>query len=98
MMTKFKDSLLAGSLAGLIGPILGILIFYFYNFAGQNFLDFMQLSAEKRLLSPLLSLCAVINLGVFYLFIRVDYLSSAKGVILSTFLYGLAIVVIKFVL
>jgi len=55
------------------------------------------MAAAQNLLSPLLSLCAVINLGVFFLFIKINYLQTARGIILSTFLYGLLIVGLKFV-
>lgn len=93
---KLKDHLLLGIPAGLIGPVVGILSFYYYKFSHAPLVDFFTMASEKNLLSPLLSLCAVINLGIFYLFIRVDYLYSARGVIFSTFIYGLIIIAMKF--
>lgn len=93
---KLKDHILLGIPAGLIGPVLGVLGFYFYKFNQSPFMDFFSMAAEKNLLSPLLSLCAIINLGIFYLFIQANYLYSARGVILSTFVYGLVIIGMKF--
>jgi hypothetical protein len=55
------------------------------------------MAARENLLSPLLSLCAIINLGVFFMFIRINHLHSARGVILSTFIYGVTIVALKFI-
>jgi hypothetical protein len=95
---KLKDHLILGIIAGLLGPSLGILGFYLVNFSSEGFLAFLILSVEGKLLSPLLSLCAVINLGVFYLFLHFNYLYAARGVILSTLIYGVCIVVLKFVL
>lgn len=95
---KLKDSMLLGIPAGLLGPTLGILIFYFINFTGDSFSAFIDASVKEKLLSPLLSLSAVINLGIFYLFIHFEYYYAARGVILSTLLYGLVIVILKFVL
>jgi hypothetical protein len=95
---KIKDSLLVGIPAGLLGPTLGILIFYFANFTDDSLATFIELSVKEKMLSPLLSLCAVINLGIFYLFLQFEYYYSARGVILSTLLYGLVIVVLKFVM
>ncbi len=95
---KLKDSMIIGVIAGLLGPTLGILIFYFSNFSDQAFGDFLHVSVSQKLLSPLLSLCAIINLGIFYLFLQFDYLYTARGIILSTLIYGLTIVVLKFVL
>jgi hypothetical protein len=94
---KLKDSLILGILAGLIGPVVGVLVFYFVNFSNSEFSSFFRMAAAQNLLSPLLSLCAVINLGVFFLFIRVNHLYSARGIIISTFLYGLIIIGLKFV-
>ena len=93
---KLKDHLLLGIPAGLIGPIIGILCFYYYKFSHAPLMEFFNMASEKNLLSPLLSLCAVINLGIFYLFIQANYLYSARGVILSTFVYGLMIIAMKF--
>ena len=94
---RLKDSMLVGIPAGLIGPFLGMLVFYFYHFSHASFTEFFALASAKNLLSPLLSLCAVINLGVFYGFIYFNYLYSARGVILSTLVYGLVIVSLKFI-
>jgi hypothetical protein len=94
---KLKDSLILGIFSGLIGPVVGVLVFYFVNFSNSEFSNFFRMAAAQNLLSPLLSLCAVINLGIFFLFIRINHLNSARGIILSTFLYGLIIIGLKFV-
>jgi len=93
---RLKDSIWLGLPAGLIGPLVGILSFYFVKFGHASITEFFELAASKNLLSPLLSLCAIINLGVFYGFIQLNYLYSARGVILSTFVYGLIIIALKF--
>ncbi len=93
---KIKDILLIGFLIGLLAPTIGIFGFYAFNFNMHNLADFVELSIKEKLLSPLLSLCCVINLGVFYLFIHFEKFKIAKGIILATFLYGFAIVVLKF--
>lgn len=94
---RIKDNIFLGLIAGLIGPVIGILVFYFYNFSNSPLPGFFKMAAQQNLLSPLLSLCAVINLGVFFLFIRINHLHSGRGVIISTFLYGLLIVTFKFI-
>lgn len=94
---KIKDTLLLGILLGLIGPTAGIAIFYMVNYLHTPFIEFLTLSFEAKFLSPLLSLSAIINLGVFYLFIHFEHYQSARGVIFSTILYGVAIVLLKFI-
>jgi hypothetical protein len=96
-MQKNKfDHLLIGIVIGLLAPSIGIVIFYYSKFTHASLAQFISTSVEEKLLSPLLSLCAVINLGVFYLIIRTEKYLTAKGVILATFIYGLAIVLLKF--
>ncbi|MFN9518509.1 MAG: hypothetical protein ACK574_02120 [Bacteroidota bacterium] len=96
-MSKF-DKLYIGIITGILAPLAGVVIFYAINFSGEPMLEFLTASIKNKLLSPLLSLCAVINLGLFYLYLQFNYLYSARGVILSTLLLGLAIVVVKFVI
>ena len=92
------DSIWLGLLCGLLCPSIAILIFYLVNFNELTFANFIIDSVSKKLLSPLLSLCAVINLGVFYIYIHFEKYYSARGVILATFVFGIAIVFLKFVI
>lgn len=96
-MNKF-DKLYIGIITGIIAPLTGVFIFYAINFSGEPIMEFLTESIKNKLLSPLLSLCAVINLGLFYLYLQFNYLYNARGVILSTLLLGLAIVSIKFLI
>ncbi|MCX6187790.1 MAG: hypothetical protein NTU43_12500 [Bacteroidetes bacterium] len=95
-MNNRLDKFWLGSLFGLIAPSIGILLFYLTNYSLQDMSSFLELAVKEKMLSPLLSLCVVINLGVFYLFIHFEKYYSARGVIFSTFIYGLAIVILKF--
>jgi hypothetical protein len=95
---KLKDNFLIGVLVGIIGPSLVMYFFYLSNFKDEAFLTFLTTSVTKGLLSPLLSLCALINLGTFYLFLQFNHLYAARGVILSTFIYGFFIIILKFIL
>jgi hypothetical protein len=95
-MKNKLDNFWLGVLLGLLAPSIGILIFYFVNYSLQDISSFLELAVKEKMLSPLLSLCVVINLGVFYIFIHFEKYLTARGIILSTFSYGLAIVVLKF--
>lgn len=94
---RLKDSILLGIPTGLIGPVIGVLVFYYVNFSTSDFSSFFRMAAQQNLLSPLLSLCAIINLAIFFLFIKINHLHTARGIILSTFVYGVVIVGLKFV-
>ena len=94
---KIKDSIWIGMIAGILVPSLGIYIFSITNYSELTFQQFINITIEGKILSPLLSLYAVINLGVFYLFLHFDKLYSARGVIFSTIFYGVLIVILKFI-
>jgi hypothetical protein len=98
MQIKQLDHVFLGFLLGVIAPSIAILIFYYLNSSTSDLGSFLNLSVKEKLLSPLLSLCLVVNLGVFYLFIHFEKLFSARGVILATFLFGFIIVLLKFFL
>ena len=96
-MEKQKlDNLILGLIIGLVTPTIGIIIFYYTRFDGNDLGLFFKVSIQEKMLSPLLSLCAVINLATFYLFIHFNKLQTGRGIILATFIYGLAIVLLKF--
>ena len=95
-MKKIKDHLLTGILLGLAGPLILAFLFYISKFGNASLSTFLEAAAKEKLLSPLLSLCALVNLGSFYLFLNAEKYYIARGIILSTFIYGFVIVVLKF--
>ncbi|MFY8191293.1 MAG: hypothetical protein ACOVK9_10035 [Bacteroidia bacterium] len=96
MNNNWKDNIFLGFILGLLGPTIGIIGFYLVNYSASTLADFIDLSVKQKLLSPLLSLCCVINLALFYLFIHFEKYPTGRGIILATFLYGLVIVLFKF--
>ena len=95
---KIKDSVWIGVCSGILAPSIGIVIFFLTSYSNITLSEFINITIEGKILSPLLSLYAVINLGIFYLFLQFDRLYSARGVIFSTIVYGILIVILKFVL
>jgi hypothetical protein len=95
---KFKDSLILGLLLGLLIPVLGVLSFYYSKFTNVELQYFLEVATKHKVLSPMLSLCAVLNLGTFYLFLNKNLYLTARGIILATIIYGVTIVLLKFVL
>lgn len=83
---------------GIILPVLGVLGFYYSKFAAIDLMQFLQVATKHKVLSPMLSLCAVLNLATFFFSLNKEYYLTARGVILATIIYGIAIVVLKFVM
>jgi hypothetical protein len=93
-----KDSTILGLIIGLIAPMLVILGFWLVSFGQISLYAFYKLMIESTNLPGLLSIGLLGNLGAFFVFYRMKLDVSARGVITATFLYGLVIVILKFVL
>ena len=95
---KKYDKLLLGLALGIITPVLVLLVYYQVNFYYIRVDTFLYETFMKRIFLPLLSLCVVGNLAVFFLFIQTDRYLSARGVVLATLIYALLVFILKFTL
>lgn len=87
-----------GFIIGLLAPLLGVLIMYLVKFGGESFGSFIQIlvhntDAAAMVLS--LSILANIIPFIYYTNRRLDL--TAKGILISTMLYAVLIVLLKFV-
>ncbi len=57
--------------------------------------QFFRFLVLGRVLSAVLSLCLIPNLGLFFIFVNKEYYKTTRGIILSTIVYGFIIVVVK---
>ncbi len=85
------NSQITGLLAGIVLPLISFLMFYLFRYREIPFFEFIMHIYSREILSPLLSLNILPNLILFYLFIRKDYLFSARGVVLATLLFAVIV-------
>lgn len=97
-MKSKVNNVFLGVVLGLIVPIITVFFAYKIRFNQYELQDFFVLMVQKKILSSLLSICVIPNLLVFMVFIWLNYLYSARGVLLSTFIVGFIIVCVKFLL
>jgi len=90
------DVMWLGVVLGLIAPVITMFGFYLYNFSHISIGQFIHHLFKVNIQSSLLSLCVVSNLAVFFLFIWSEKYNGARGVLLSTFIYGGLVVYLKF--
>lgn len=57
--------------------------------------QFFRFLILGHVLSAVLSLCLIPNLGLFFIFVNKEYYKTTRGIILSTIVYGFIIVVVK---
>jgi len=91
-----RDNLKLGLVLGLLGPILGLVITYFYRYTYFSFLEFLdQFFNSKALITSIGALCLLANAVLFTIYINTHRDNTAKGIFVTTLLYGIAILIIK---
>ncbi|TVR72600.1 MAG: hypothetical protein EA408_06585 [Marinilabiliales bacterium] len=89
------NSQTTGLVAGLVLPLLTFLVFYLIRYGDISIPEFIRYVWFRGILASLLSLNILPNLAIFYLFIRKNYLFSARGVLFATFSYAGVILIVK---
>jgi hypothetical protein len=97
MRTKVNN-VTFGLLAGLLVPLLTLMIFYPIAFPDKGLSEFIEILVSRRKLSALISLGVIPDLLVFFIFIWLNYLYSARGVMAAVFLFAIVVVLTKFLI
>ncbi|MDQ3048145.1 MAG: hypothetical protein M3R27_11405 [Bacteroidota bacterium] len=90
------DKLWIGLLAGIAVPALALLLYFKICYSYMSFAGFINYMKMGDTYTPVLSLCVLTNLAVFYPFIWKEKWSGAKGVLGATFIWAAIILFIKF--
>ncbi len=83
-----------GLIPGIILPLTTLIIIWVIKYDG-GFLQFLKKFQQFGLLSKVVSLAAIPNLLLFFLFIWTDRTFSSRGVIFATLVAGAIIVILK---
>ena len=97
MKEKFNNIWL-GAILGVVVPVITIFVAWRVRFSYMEMGEFFSTLLDRKMLSAVISLCAIPNLLVFLVFIWLNNLYSARGVLLSTFIVGFIVVIVKFLL
>jgi hypothetical protein len=97
MRNKKLDSWAVGVSAGLILPIVSILIYWRVAYSFMDFYAFKNFLVLGRIYTQVMSLCIVPNLGLFFLFLQFDFYNSARGVMLASIVYTILNFILKFI-
>ncbi len=90
------DSQVIGLAFGLIAPIIVFFGFYVFKYSQIPFSEFLDFLRGANVIVQVLSICVIINLLIFFLFIWTHRYFSARGVIMATFVYAIIVVIFKF--
>ena len=84
-----KKEVFFGLLSGFLANFLGVIITIIVLFKEANMLKIINDSFIDNSITKLISLGAILNLIVFFIFLKYDYEERAKGVLLATFVIAI---------
>lgn len=87
-----------GVVTGLLVPLITLLIFNQAAFDQLTAGEFIQYMIQRGKISSVLSLVIIPDLLLFFIFIWLDYLYSARGVLAATLIFALLVVISKFLI
>ena len=91
-----KDNLKLGIILGLIGPVLGLVVIYFLKYTSITFLEFVDLFLNtNKLITSIGALCLLANAILFTVYINTNRDNTAKGIFVTTLIYGIGILILK---
>jgi hypothetical protein len=97
MKNKKLDKYWIGIATGLTLPFLVMCVVYLLRFNGRfPFSEFISKMIQISAFPALLSLCAVVNLGAFFLYYQKWYNNAARGVIIATMFFVIVVITMKF--
>jgi len=93
-----RDNIRFGLVIGFLGPILGMIVYYFVAFYSHNvsFTEFLgYLRQYKTLLTAVSSISLVANAVLFTFYVNARKDQTIKGIFLATLIYGIGVLLIK---
>ena len=93
-MRKY-DKMVTGLAGGLIAPLIVFSIYFKIRDPKLSLYDTIQRLSESGVITYYLSLSAIANLGLFFVFLRLDAEQAARGVLGATILYAFTILFLK---
>lgn len=97
-MKSKLNNLPLGLTLGILAPIITMLIVYFSKFNEYFFNELIEFLIDTQVFTKIVSLCVIPNLIFFFIFIRLNYLNSARGVLMATILLAVFVFITKFAL
>ncbi len=94
-MGTIKKEVLIGFVIGLIANLAGSYL-YIYFFSEYNLEKTINVALQQDIFGNLIALGAILNLVVFFVFLKKNQFYRARGVVLATVVAALIILISKF--
>ena len=94
-MKPQAKEILIGLVIGLLANMAGMYL-YIYFFSKESLENTLKMAVHTDLLGSLIALGAILNLMVFFVYIKKRQYFRARGVVLATLIAALIILISKF--
>jgi hypothetical protein len=94
---KAYDRMWFGLIGGLLSPLFFFIIYFSIRDPNLRIADQINRMIEANVLAYYVSLCALVNLLLFFVFLRLNAERAARGVLGATILYAFFVIIIKLV-
>ena len=94
---RVKDHFITGLIAGIIAPPVTFSLFSVYNFPERTIYNTLRFYYRGSVMTHVISLSVLINLIIFYFFLRSKKEEAAKGVIGATFAYVIVVLILMII-
>jgi hypothetical protein len=91
-----RKQLLTGIAIGLFCAFLVSFLVFIGTNPGFTFSDYLNIYVYGHLLAPILSVALTANLGLFFLFLKLDKDMISRGILAATLIVGVIIFILKF--
>ena len=93
-MKEKWNKIVYGLVPGMLAPVVTYFLIYFNLSGGRDMVEYFNYLESTHVLTKFLSLSVIPNLLLFFIFIWIDLLKTARGVLGATMIYAFAIVLI----
>ena len=84
-----KKEVFLGLLSGFLSNLLGVIITVIILFQNFDIFKIINDSISENFITKLISLGAIVNLIVFFIFLKYNYEERARGVLVATFIVAI---------
>ena len=95
MKTSRFDKFMMGFVGGVIIPLIILIVIILVKKTEDNFFGYLVLIQQYGILAKLYSLSLIPNLLLFFVFMRLNWIRSARGVIGAMFIAAIFILLLK---
>lgn len=85
-----------GTVVGLLANTAGIYL-YIYFFSDYSLEETLELAVQNNFMASLIVLGAILNLFVFFIYLRKRQYYRARGVVFATIAAALAVLILKII-